>query len=62
MIEWLNSNPYVFGIITFVLMQIDWFLTLSQEKKERNIISSITKVIRLIQSKEVLLFKIVLQK
>jgi hypothetical protein len=35
MIEWLISNPYVFGIITFVLMQIDWFLTLSQEKERK---------------------------
>ena len=35
MIEWMISNPYVFGIITFVLMQIDWFLTLSQEKERK---------------------------
>jgi hypothetical protein len=35
MTEWLISNPYVFGLITFVLMQIDWFLTLSQEKERK---------------------------
>jgi hypothetical protein len=35
MIEWLIINPYVFGIITFVIMQIDWFLTLSQEKERK---------------------------
>jgi hypothetical protein len=35
MTEWLISYPYVFGIITFVLMQIDWLLTLSQEKERK---------------------------
>jgi hypothetical protein len=35
MTEWLIDNPYVFGIITFVLMQLDWFLTLAQEKERK---------------------------
>jgi len=35
MTEWLTNNPYVFGLVTFVLMQIDWFLTLSQEKERK---------------------------
>ena len=36
MTKWLINNPYVFGLITFVLMQIDWFLTLSQEKERKD--------------------------
>jgi hypothetical protein len=35
MTEWLNDNPYVFGLITFVLMQLDWLLTLAQEKERK---------------------------
>ncbi|MCJ7448989.1 MAG: hypothetical protein MUO72_15000 [Bacteroidales bacterium] len=35
MIEWLINNPTVFGLITLVLMQIDWLLTLSQEKERK---------------------------
>ncbi|MDO9257501.1 MAG: hypothetical protein Q7U54_18430 [Bacteroidales bacterium] len=35
MINWLINNPWVFGLITFVLMQFDWFLTLSQEKERK---------------------------
>ena len=35
MTEWLINNPYVFGIVTFVLMQLDWYLTLSQEEERK---------------------------
>ena len=35
MTEWLIDNPYFFGLITFALMQLDWFLTLSQEKERK---------------------------
>jgi len=35
MIEWLIKNPFVFGFITFLLMWIDWLLTIAQEKERK---------------------------
>ncbi len=35
MIEWLIRNPIVFGFITFLLMWIDWLLTIAQEKERK---------------------------
>ena len=35
MTEWLIENPYIFGLITFALMQLDWFLTLAKEKERK---------------------------
>lgn len=35
MTEWLIDNPYVFGLLTFALMQVDWLLTLAQEKERK---------------------------
>lgn len=35
MIEWLINNPFIFGLITFILMSIDWGLTILQEKERK---------------------------
>ncbi|MBK7094306.1 MAG: hypothetical protein IPH57_04330 [Saprospiraceae bacterium] len=35
MIEWLFNNPFIFGLITFVLMCIDWGLTILQESERK---------------------------
>jgi len=35
MIDWLIKNPFVFGFITFLLMWIDWLLTIAQEKERK---------------------------
>lgn len=35
MIEWLINNPFIFGLITFILMWIDWLLTIAQEKERK---------------------------
>jgi hypothetical protein len=35
MIEWLFNNPVAFGLITFVLMCIDWGLTVLQENERK---------------------------
>ena len=35
MIKWISNNPLVFGLITFALMQIDWWLTIAQEKERK---------------------------
>jgi hypothetical protein len=35
MTEWLFNNPVIFGLITFVLMLIDWWLTIAQEKERK---------------------------
>jgi hypothetical protein len=35
MIEWLISNPFIFGLITFILMCIDWALTILQETERK---------------------------
>lgn len=35
MIDWLINNPYFFGLITFILMFIDWVLTILQENERK---------------------------
>jgi len=35
MIDWLINNPFIFGLITFILMSIDWVLTILQEKERK---------------------------
>jgi hypothetical protein len=35
MIEWLISNPVIFGLITFILMCLDWGLTILQENERK---------------------------
>lgn len=35
MIDWLITNPFVFGFITFLLMWIDWLLSIAQEKERK---------------------------
>jgi hypothetical protein len=35
MIDWLISNPFIFGVITFTLMCIDWALTILQENERK---------------------------
>jgi hypothetical protein len=35
MIEWLIYNPVIFGLITFILMFIDWGLTILQENERK---------------------------
>ncbi len=35
MVEWLINNPFIFGVITFILMHVDWFLTILQETERK---------------------------
>ncbi len=35
MINWLINNPFVFGLITLILMWIDWILTIFQENERK---------------------------